>query len=50
MGVDFVEENKLNMVGMTLDRVSYLLGQSALMRKVLGYDAMKYDMNPSINY
>ncbi|MCH5598610.1 DinB family protein [Niabella ginsengisoli] len=50
MGVEFVEENKLNMVGMSLDRESYLLGQMGLMRRALGYEGMKYDMDKSINY
>ena len=50
MGVDFVEANKLNMVGMSLDRESYLLGQMGLMRRALGYEGMKYDMDKNINY
>ena len=50
MQVDFVEENKLNMVGMCLDRVSYLTGQVGLMRKALGLESMKYDMNSDIKY
>lgn len=50
MGVDFVEENKLNMVGMCLDRESYLLGQMGLMRRALGYEGMKYDLNNEIHY
>lgn len=50
MGVDFVEENKLNMVGMCLDRESYLLGQLGLMRRALGYEGVKYDFNSDIDY
>ncbi|HTG54746.1 MAG TPA: hypothetical protein VL943_00665 [Niabella sp.] len=50
MGVDFFEENKLNMVGMCLDRESYLLGQMGLMRRALGYEGMKYDINKEIHY
>ncbi|WP_346237221.1 DinB family protein [Niabella insulamsoli] len=50
MGVAFIEENKLNMVGMCLDRESYLLGQMGLMRRALGYEGMKYDMKDDINY
>ncbi|WP_114790902.1 DinB family protein [Niabella yanshanensis] len=50
MGVDFFEENKLNMVGMCLDRESYLLGQMGLMRRALGYEGMKYDINKDIRY
>ena len=50
MNVAFIEENKLNMVGMCLDRISYLTGQVSLMRRALGYDAMKYDINNAIEY
>ncbi len=50
MGVDFFEENKLNMIGMCLDRESYLLGQMGLMRRALGYEGMKYDINKEIQY
>ncbi len=50
MNVSFIEENKLNMVGMCLDRIAYLLGQMGLMRKALGYDAMKYDLDEKIMY
>ncbi len=50
MKVSFIEENKLNMVGMCVDRVAYLLGQMGLMRKALGYDAMKYDLDEKIMY
>lgn len=50
MGIDFVEENKLNMVAMCMDRESYLLGQLGLMRRALGYEGVKYDFNSDINY
>lgn len=50
MNVPYVEENKLNMVGMCLDRESYLFGQLGLMRKLLGYEAVKYDANDNLNY
>ncbi len=50
MGVKFLEENKLNMIGMTLDRESYLLGQLGLMRKILGYEGVKYDTDDNLNY
>jgi len=50
MNIDFIEENKLNMTGMAMDRESYLFGQLGLMRRALGYDAMKYDINKDINY
>lgn len=50
MNVGFVEENRLNMVGMAMDRESYLFGQLGLMRRILGYEGMKYDMDESIPY
>lgn len=50
MNVPYVEENKLNMVGMTLDRESYLFGQLGLMRKLLGYESVKYDIDDTLNY
>lgn len=50
MGVSFFEENKLNMVGMCLDRESYLLGQMGLMRRALGYEGMKYEINEEVQY
>lgn len=50
MNVSFIEENVLNMTAMCVDREQYLLGQLALMRKALGYDAMKYDMKNELNY
>lgn len=50
MNVPYVEENKLNMIGMCLDRESYLFGQLGLMRKVLGYDAVKYDSDDKLDY
>ena len=43
-------ENKLNMVGMGIDRESYLFGQLGLMRKVLGYEAVKYDTDDKLSY
>ncbi|RYG54061.1 MAG: DinB family protein [Chitinophagaceae bacterium] len=50
MGVSFLEENNLNMVGMAIGREDYLLGQMGLMRKILGLPGMKYDVNESIHY
>ena len=50
MNVSFVAENKLNMVGMSIDRESYLFGQLGLMRKILGYEGVKYGMDDTINY
>lgn len=50
MDVDFIEENKLNMVGMCIDRESYLFGQVGLMRRLLGLPGMSYEINKSIDY
>ncbi|MGH2644421.1 MAG: DinB family protein [Chitinophagaceae bacterium] len=50
MKVDFIQENKLNMIGLTLDRQSYLFGQIGLMRRILGYEGIKYDINKALNY
>lgn len=50
MNIDFIEENNLNMLGMAIDRESYLLGQLGLMRKVLGYTGMKYDVKKELTY
>lgn len=50
MKIEFIKENKLNMIGLTLDRQSYLFGQIGLMRKILGYEGIKYDINKALNY
>lgn len=50
MGVGFVKENKLNMAGMCIGREDYLFGQIGLMRRILDYPGMKYDIDESINY
>lgn len=50
METSFIEENYLNAIGMCIDREEYLLGQLGLMRKILGYDAMKYQIDPNIPY
>ncbi len=50
MGVPFVKENTLNMIGMCIGREDYLLGQIGLMRKLLGLKGMSYDVDNSINY
>lgn len=50
MNVSFVPENKLNMIGMCIGREDYLFGQIGLMRRVLGYKGMKYDVDESIKY
>src|SRR3546814_168985 len=50
MGAPYVEENKRNMVGMFLDHESYLVGQLGLMRKVLGYEGVRYDLDDQLAY
>lgn len=50
MNVPFFEENVLNFIGMCIGREDYLCGQIGLMRKILGYEAMKYDVNETIPY
>lgn len=50
MGIPFVEENVLNMIGMCIGREDYLLGQIGLMRKILGLKGMSYDLNPNLLY
>ena len=50
MNIDFFPENVLNFVGMCIGREDYLCGQIGLMRKILGYEGMKYDFDTNMNY
>ncbi len=50
MGIPFVQENVLNMIGMCIGREDYLLGQIGLMRKLLGLKGMSYDLDESLDY
>lgn len=50
MGMPFVEENVLNLIGMSIGRTDYLLGQIGLMRKLLGLKGMGYDIDESVGY
>src|SRR5690606_28033573 len=50
MGAPFVKENVLNMIGMSIGRTDYLLGQIGLMRKLLGLKGMAYDIDKSLGY
>ena|SRR6478672_1312891 len=50
MNVDFLEENKLNMVGMAMDRTSYLLGQIGLMRRAIANLGTNYAVNADLKY
>jgi len=50
MNIDFFPEDVLNFVGMCIGREDYLCGQMGLMRRILGYDAMKYDFDLNMKY
>lgn len=50
MNISYVKENKLNMVGMCIDRESYLFGQLGLMRKLLNYEGVRYDVDEGLGY
>ncbi|AKK74594.1 hypothetical protein HX13_06890 [Chryseobacterium sp. P1-3] len=50
MNIPFVKETKLTFVGMCLGREDYLCGQIGLMRRILNYPGMKYEMNENISY
>lgn len=50
MNIPFVRETKLNFTGMCIGREDYLCGQIGLMRRILGYPGMKYDMDENIKY
>ncbi|MFP3599184.1 DinB family protein [Chryseobacterium sp. SIMBA_029] len=50
MNIDFFPENILNFVGMCIGREDYLCGQIGLMRRILGYEGMKYDFDKNLNY
>ncbi len=50
MGVDFFKEDVLNFVGMCIGREDYLSGQLGLMRKILGYEGMKYNFDKDLKY
>ena len=50
MNISFVTENKLNFIGMCIGREDYLCGQMGLMRRLLDYPGMKYDVNYEIRY
>lgn len=50
MNIDFFPENILNFVGMCIGREDYLCGQIGLMRRILGYEGMKYDFDKNLKY
>lgn len=50
MNVSFYPETLLNLIGMCIGRADYLCGQIGLMRRVLNYPGMKYDVDDQIKY
>lgn len=48
--VDFFKEDVLNFIGMCIGREDYLAGQLGLMRKILGYEGMKYNFDKDLKY
>lgn len=50
MNIPFVKETKLNFAGMCIGREDYLCGQIGLMRRILNYPGMKYDVDENLNY
>ncbi|KFC18930.1 hypothetical protein [Epilithonimonas lactis] len=50
MNIDFFPENVLNFIGMCIGREDYLCGQIGLMRRILGYEGMKYDFDKDLKY
>ncbi len=50
MGIPFIEEDKLNFIGMCIGREDYLCGQMALMRRILNYESIKYDLLIDLDY
>ncbi|SEL79717.1 hypothetical protein [Parapedobacter koreensis] len=50
MDVPFFPETLLNFIGMCIGREDYLCGQIGLMRRILDYPGMKYDVDEQLNY
>ncbi|MBX3241265.1 MAG: DinB family protein [Chitinophagaceae bacterium] len=50
MNMSFFPETILNFVGMCIGREDYLCGQMGLMRRILNYPGMKYEVNENIKY
>ncbi|MGK6340684.1 DinB family protein [Chryseobacterium sp. DT-3] len=50
MNIPFVRETKLNFIGMCIGREDYLCGQIGLMRRILDYPGMKYDVDENLKY
>lgn|SRR5690606_1418054 len=50
MNISFYPETLLNVIGMCIGRADYLCGQIGLMRRILNYPGMKYDVDNQIKY
>lgn len=50
MASSFYEETVLNFVGMCIGREDYLSGQLALMRRILNYPSMSYEIDETLKY
>ncbi|MDM1557312.1 MULTISPECIES: DinB family protein [Chryseobacterium] len=50
MNIPFIKETKLNFLGMGIGREDYLCGQIGLMRRILDYPGMKYDVDENLKY
>ncbi|WP_144282926.1 DinB family protein [Chryseobacterium echinoideorum] len=50
MNIDFFPETILSFIGMCIGREDYLCGQIGLMRRILGYEGMKYDFDENMKY
>lgn len=50
MNIPFINEDKLNFIGMCIGRQDYLGGQMALMRRILDYPSMNYGVDEKITY
>ncbi|WP_353185703.1 DinB family protein [Parapedobacter lycopersici] len=50
MNISFFPETLLNFIGMCIGREDYLCGQIGLMRRILDYPGMKYDVDEQLKY
>jgi hypothetical protein len=50
MNIDFFPETVLNFIGMCIGREDYLCGQIGLMRRILGYEGLKYEFDKDLKY
>ncbi|MEC3876800.1 DinB family protein [Chryseobacterium salviniae] len=50
MNIEFFPETVLNFIGMCIGREDYLCGQIGLMRRILGYEGMKYEFDKDLKY